>query len=86
MDTQHHDKQDGINDEPYITIQELAERLNITVRTARNWQTNKIIIPAIKIGRIVKYKYSETIERLEYLSETKNLRDKAKKAKEGKRK
>jgi excisionase family DNA binding protein len=44
--------------EPYIDKAEVARRLEVQVRTIDNWMRRKMI-PYYKIGRAVKFKWSD---------------------------
>lgn len=56
-----------------LTQQQLAEELNVSSRTVRNWTTRRII-PAIRVGRLVRYDISKVKKALEAF-ETKALAD-----------
>lgn len=55
------------------TQEQVAEELNVSSRTVRNWTTRRII-PAIRVGRVVRYDISKVKKALEAF-ETKSLAD-----------
>lgn len=56
--------QTGTEPESYITKEEVAKRLKKTVRTVENWQ-RKGILPFVKAGRSVLFKWSDVVEHLQ---------------------
>jgi excisionase family DNA binding protein len=66
IDTVPHSEASGANQVPegYITIEEVAQRLKKTPRTVRNWQKRRVI-PFIKIGRSVLFRWREIEAHLE---------------------
>ncbi|QQL43706.1 helix-turn-helix domain-containing protein [Sulfuriroseicoccus oceanibius] len=51
------------HDESLITTRELARRLKVTERTIENWRRDGRI-PALKIGRAVRFLWSDVIDAL----------------------
>lgn len=47
------------NPEPFMTVRELAERLNVSAQTIRNWTKAKAITPALKRKRVIRYDYQQ---------------------------
>lgn len=46
-------------DEGYVSIEEAAQYLGVSVITLRNWIKTKPDLPAYKIGKLWKFKRSE---------------------------
>jgi excisionase family DNA binding protein len=47
----------------FLRPEELAKKLNITVRTVRSWQKARVI-PYIKVGRSVRFDPARVVEAL----------------------
>ena len=45
-------------DEPYVTIEELAKHFSMSVHTLRKW-LQKGELPALKLGRVYRFRISE---------------------------
>ena len=43
-------------DKPLLTTQEVADVLGLDLRTVENWRYKELGPPAVKIGRIIRYK------------------------------
>ncbi len=44
---------------PWLTMEQLCDRLQIPVTTARWWRTRKSGPPAVKVGRFLRYRLSD---------------------------
>jgi len=54
----------GSTTAPWLTIEQLCERLQIPITTARWWRTQRIGPPGVKIGRFIRYRVAD-VERWE---------------------
>jgi predicted DNA-binding transcriptional regulator AlpA len=48
-------------DSPYMTIDDLAERYQISVATVRNWRIRGTGPKAVKIGRFLRYRFDDVL-------------------------
>jgi excisionase family DNA binding protein len=48
--------------EKYFTYEELAERWKVAVNTLRQWVMSGVLVPSMRLGRLVRFSESYIIE------------------------
>jgi len=60
------------NIDELVTKEQLAKKLQVSLRTVTNWQKRQII-PYIKIGKVVRFYVSDVISAISTFSESQQL-------------
>jgi len=47
---------------PWLTIEQLCERFQIPITTARWWRAQRTGPPAVKVGRFIRYRIADVEE------------------------